>query len=98
MKLMTPNTLTLNIVVLILLLSYNTVVLFHILSLEASYLSSFGGGNGSIFLDNVECNGDEERVDNCTHNGIGHHDCHTDHSEDAGVFCDLSKLIIFWKI
>lgn len=68
--------------------------IFHI-SLEASYLSSFGGGTGSIFLDNVECNGEEERVDNCTHNGIGHHDCHTDHSEDAGVFCDLSKSIIF---
>lgn len=73
----------------------DTVVCF--LSLEASYLSSFGGGNGSIILDNVECTGEEERLENCTHNGIGHHDCHNDHSEDAGVFCDLSMSISFWK-
>ena len=54
----------------------------------ASYLSSFGGGNGSIFIDNAECTGDEERLEDCIHNGIGHHDCEFDHTEDAGVICD----------
>ena len=56
-----------------------------------SFLSSFGGGNGSIFIDNAACSGDELRLAECTHNGIGNHDCNGDHTEDAGVFCDASK-------
>ena len=57
-----------------------------------SFLSSFGGGNGSILIDNAACSGVELRLEDCIHNGIGHHDCKSDHTEDAGVFCDESKL------
>ena len=48
-------------------------------------LSASGHGNGTIFLDNVECSGLEERLENCRHREIGVHDC--DHSEDVGVIC-----------
>lgn len=54
-------------------------------------LTAFGGGNGSIFIDNARCTGNEQRLEDCVHNGIGNHDCSLDHSNDAGVFCDTSN-------
>ena len=45
----------------------------------------FGQGRGSIFLDDVQCIGNEASIFSCTHNGIGSHNC--DHSEEAGVVC-----------
>ena len=56
-----------------------------------SFLSSFGGGNGSIILDNVACSGNEDRLEDCSHNGIGQHDCYEDHTEDAGIICAASN-------
>ena len=43
----------------------------------------FGQGSGTILLDNVQCNGTESYLTNCTH--ITNHNC--GHSEDAGVRC-----------
>ena len=47
----------------------------------------FGPGRdqGRIFLDEVDCNGTELQLTDCTHNGAGVHDC--DHTGDAGVVC-----------
>ena len=45
----------------------------------------FGRGTGGIFLDNLYCTGRESRLVDCTHNGIGVHNC--DHSADAGLRC-----------
>ena len=46
----------------------------------------FGLGAGPIFLETVQCLGDEETLLNCSHNGIRNHDCV--HTEDAGAACE----------
>ncbi|XP_072176515.1 scavenger receptor cysteine-rich domain-containing protein DMBT1-like [Diadema setosum] len=45
----------------------------------------FGWGTGPIYLDDVGCNGYEDSIFDCPHNGIGNHDC--GHYEDIGVRC-----------
>ena len=47
----------------------------------------FGHGNGSIVMDNVRCNGTEEKLVDCLH--ASEHDC--DHYEDAGVTCGIER-------
>ena len=44
-----------------------------------------GNSSRPIHLDDVNCIGTETSLLNCSHNGIGQHNC--DHSEDAGVLC-----------
>ncbi|CAI8029055.1 Neurotrypsin, partial [Geodia barretti] len=50
----------------------------------------YGMGRGPIFLDDVDCSGDEERLIDCEHNGISVHDCY--HYQDAGVYCSPRGL------
>ena len=50
----------------------------------------FGPGFDQIWLDNVNCMGEEESLSNCSHLGWGEHNCN--HAEDAGVFCTTSEL------
>ena len=45
----------------------------------------FGEGSGLILLDNVNCNGRESSIFDCSYRRFGEHDC--DHEEDAGVVC-----------
>ena len=45
----------------------------------------FGESNTSILLSDVFCRGEERNLLDCSHNGIGQHDC--DPSETAGVIC-----------
>ena len=47
--------------------------------------ATFGEGGGPIFLDDVNCIGSEIRLADCSHRGIGSHNCY--HYEDAGVVC-----------
>ena len=44
-----------------------------------------GSSNQMIWLDEVQCQGDETRLIDCAANPLGSHNCR--HSEDAGVSC-----------
>ncbi|XP_028514141.1 scavenger receptor cysteine-rich type 1 protein M130-like [Exaiptasia diaphana] len=44
-----------------------------------------GRGSDPIWLDEVQCNGNESTLDKCPHKALGVHNC--DHSEDVGIVC-----------
>ena len=52
----------------------------------ATSLASFGQGVGPIQLDNVDCDGSEETLWNCS-SIVSNHNCA--HFEDAGVICGM---------
>ena len=54
-------------------------------SLAAHCCAAFGQGSGSIWLDDLACNGSEYSLTNCSHNGLESHNC--SHGKDAGVVC-----------
>ena len=61
---------------------------------QRAYSSAyFGQGSGTIWLDDLRCNGEEESLFNCRHVGIGRHNC--SHSEDAGVACSRGKGVLY---
>ncbi|XP_056408488.1 CD5 antigen-like [Hyla sarda] len=45
----------------------------------------FGQSHGKIWLDDVECNGDETSLEKCKHRVWSYHDC--THQEDVSVYC-----------
>ncbi|XP_061176813.1 deleted in malignant brain tumors 1 protein-like [Saccostrea echinata] len=53
--------------------------------------SYFGQGDGKIWFDNLDCLGTEHEVLNCSHGGIGVHNC--THDNDAGVSCLHTRLM-----
>ena len=50
----------------------------------------FGSFSQSIWLDDVGCSGSESRLIDCSHRGIGSHNCF--HSEDVGIVCTNGKF------
>lgn len=59
--------------------------------------AKYGQGTGKILMDDIQCSGNERRLQDCPFHagGFGSHNCH--HSEDAGVKCsgpDLSTRCV----
>uniref|UniRef100_A0A8C0HUM8 Soluble scavenger receptor cysteine-rich domain-containing protein SSC5D n=1 Tax=Balaenoptera musculus TaxID=9771 RepID=A0A8C0HUM8_BALMU len=55
-------------------------------AVRAAKRAEFGEGHTlPILLDDVRCTGSERNLLECTHAGLGSHNC--DHQEDAGVVC-----------
>ena len=59
-------------------------------AVDARHSAYYGQGSGPIWLDDLSCDGTEQTIGNCTHNGWGNHNC--DHSEDAGVKCSVQPI------
>ncbi|XP_064862120.1 deleted in malignant brain tumors 1 protein-like [Oncorhynchus nerka] len=55
-------------------------------ALEAPDQAHFGQGRGEIWLDDVQCSGNEEALLGCSSDGLGSHNC--GHSEDAAAICE----------
>ena len=60
---------------------------FHIYLLLAVTLPvlAYGGGVGEIILDELDCSGQEAKLEDCHHPGLKFHNCN--HFEDAAVIC-----------
>ena len=54
-------------------------------AISAPLKAHFGEGSGEIWLDNVNCLGNETSIERCSHNGWNSHNCV--HGEDASVIC-----------
>ena len=57
---------------------------------------SFGGAASSqpTYLDDVQCDGTEPSLLNCSYVGTGtgvQHDCGANHGEDVGIICEQSR-------
>ena len=58
-------------------------------AVSAPQNARFGQGSGKIWLDNVQCQGDESSIVNCRRSPWGVHNC--GHSEDASVICSSKR-------
>uniref|UniRef100_A0AAY5KDF8 SRCR domain-containing protein n=1 Tax=Esox lucius TaxID=8010 RepID=A0AAY5KDF8_ESOLU len=60
-------------------------------AIAAKALAYFGYGSGPILLDNVDCDGNERKLEDCFNLGWGQHNC-GHHEDDAGVTLSNGRL------
>ncbi|XP_050395591.1 deleted in malignant brain tumors 1 protein [Patella vulgata] len=75
----------------------NAKVICRMLNLTTDKVIARGGdffprGKGKIWLDEIDCIGNESSIDQCGHKPWGDSDCH--HEEDAGVVCGSVETTI----
>ena len=58
---------------------------YNFRNIQAYGGAAFGQGHGPIMLDDLNCNGKETDISECTSRGWFKNNC--GHSEDAGVSC-----------
>jgi len=58
--------------------------------------NAYGAGSGQIWLDNVECGGNENALEDCPSNNWGIHNC--DHDEDVSITCSTNLTNNIGKI
>ena len=56
---------------------------------EAVATADYGTGSGLLFMNDVKCNGDEERLSECNHAGWSTHRC--GRLKYVGVKCDVQS-------
>ena len=73
---------------------YDAQVVCRMLNLSAATAApgyaAFGEGRGPIWLDYVRCTGNESSLLNCSHYGLGNHNCV--HDEDASAVCGSLEI------
>ena len=88
---------------LMLMLHVDNLVMLHLVCLQVQallksannvtsigiprYNAFYGQGTGPLLLDDLICNGRENRLIDCTHGGIGMTDFCRGHLDDAGLEC-----------
>lgn len=67
-----------------------TLYIIGISVILSATASGFGVATGPVLIDETRCIGNETRLINCRHNGIGTHNC--GHDRDIGLRCLVRKL------